>query len=250
MVYHFIAIVSGYVAGKRIAWHYSSEDKLDKKKIQSFMEEAKEHNLDQFGIHKLSTDSHEWESIVAKDSYFEDVYPTTDESVFFEMLDKEKELKPIDIARLFLSIGTFTQLSIQKLVYLAYADYLCKYKKPMFKENVVAYRYGPVIESLYQEFKKYGKEEIVEEEIYSYRVSKNVLPPLFMKILSTENGMETMHSILSVFFKFKDKTASDLVSLTHSPGSPWSQIYKGDYSNPVIDDKIILEFHKNELEYC
>lgn len=250
MVYHFIAIVSGYVAGERIAWHYASDEKLDKEKITLFIEEAKRHNIDQFGFHKLSTDSYEWESIVEKDSYFEDVYPTDDFDIFFELLSGDKTISPIDIARLFLSLGSFSQLKIQKLVYLAYADYLCKYERKMFSEPVIAYPYGPVVESVYREFRKYGADDIIEEENYAYKISGKKLPPLFMKVLNSEYGMDILNSALNVLLKFKDNSAGELVGLTHAPKSPWSMTYQGPYTNKIITDETILKYHKNELKHC
>lgn len=249
MVYHFIAIVSGYVAGKRIAWHYASTEKLDKEKIALFIEEAKKRNIDQFGMHKLSTDSYDWESVIEKDSYFEDVYATEDDTVFFDMLVGDQEISAIDIAKLFLSIKSFSQLKIQKLVYLAYADYLCKYQRTMFREDVVAYPYGPVVESVYQEFKKYGADDIEVEENYSYKISEKKLPPLFMKILSSEHGMEILDSAFRVILKFKTTTASELVELTHSPESPWTMTYEGPYTNRVITDETIINYHKNEVKH-
>ncbi|EME8194004.1 hypothetical protein LXE15_002557 [Enterococcus faecium] len=35
MAYHFIAVASYYAGGKRIGWHYASNDNLDKAIIQS-----------------------------------------------------------------------------------------------------------------------------------------------------------------------------------------------------------------------
>ncbi|MDT2287313.1 hypothetical protein P7H17_16525 [Paenibacillus larvae] len=39
MAFHFIALES--VGGRRIAWHYASEEKLDKETLRAFIEKAK-----------------------------------------------------------------------------------------------------------------------------------------------------------------------------------------------------------------
>ena len=88
MAYHFIAITSDYAQGQRIAWHYATEEKLDTKRIKSFLQKTKISfpNI-AFGIHKLSTSSTSWESVVEKDSFFEDVCANADEDVFLKYLD-------------------------------------------------------------------------------------------------------------------------------------------------------------------
>ncbi|MDT2306003.1 hypothetical protein P7H21_21570 [Paenibacillus larvae] len=37
MAFHFVAIMSNYVKGMRIGWHYASEGKLDKALIKQFI---------------------------------------------------------------------------------------------------------------------------------------------------------------------------------------------------------------------
>ena len=47
-------------------------------------------------------------------------------------------------------------MKIIKLVYIAHGHYLAKNDSPLFTEKVEAWDYGPVIPSLYHEFKIYG----------------------------------------------------------------------------------------------
>lgn len=248
MIYHFIAIASGFIQGTRVAWHYASEERLDQKRIKRFMEEAHQQNSAQFGIHKLSTESISWDSVISKDSFFADVVVTEDEEELLKMLRMGKEITALDIAKYILGIKPMSHLKLQKIVYLVYAEYLVKYKKPLFNEKIVAYRYGPVIEELYQEFKEHGAEKIYEPEKYSFNIKEAKIPPLFMKIVMSEHGIEILDTIVETVGNYGGKSASYLVSLTHSPDSPWSKVFVEDYENPEITDQMIIENHKYETK--
>lgn len=87
--YHFIAIANDYEDEKRIGWHYSSNEKLKKEVIKDFLKKSKEYlGYINFGIHKLSTENTSWESVVQKDSYFEDIFVIDDINKFLEKLIK------------------------------------------------------------------------------------------------------------------------------------------------------------------
>ncbi|WP_311942065.1 hypothetical protein [Enterococcus dongliensis] len=83
IAYHFIAISSYYEGGTRSGWHYASDNHLDKEIIKQFLDESKFH-LGQMesGIHRLTTDSCDWKSIVKKDSFFTDVIIHEDKNTF------------------------------------------------------------------------------------------------------------------------------------------------------------------------
>jgi hypothetical protein len=91
MAFHFIAL--GSVGGRRIAWHYASEEKLDKETLRAFIAKAKD-IVD--GIHRLSTPSISWQSVVDRDSYFDDVLVTRDADEFIRkylLLDRLRYLQ-------------------------------------------------------------------------------------------------------------------------------------------------------------
>lgn len=91
MAFHFVAILNDYAHGGRVGWHYASEGKLNKEIISEFMRAVESCDHTQLGIHKLSTDSLEWASVVKKDSYFGDVCITQDINIFITQLSANKE---------------------------------------------------------------------------------------------------------------------------------------------------------------
>ncbi|MEV2911658.1 hypothetical protein ABNF65_24375 [Paenibacillus larvae] len=80
MAFHFIALEGG--GDRRIAWHYASEGKLDKEMLRAFIARAKGMTG---GIHKIQTDSTSWQSVVDRDSYFDDVTAVQDADEFILM---------------------------------------------------------------------------------------------------------------------------------------------------------------------
>ncbi len=66
-----------------------------------------------------------------------------------------------DVARYFLHLSSLnnikvTPLKLQKLVYFAQAWHLAIKEKELFKDKIEAWTHGPVVPSLYQEYKSYG----------------------------------------------------------------------------------------------
>jgi len=53
-----------------------------------------------------------------------------------------------------------TQIDIQKLVYFAHGWYLALQKQPLIDETILAWKYGPVVRSLYDEFREFGSNPI------------------------------------------------------------------------------------------
>jgi uncharacterized phage-associated protein len=49
-----------------------------------------------------------------------------------------------------------TNLKLQKILYYAQGWYLANFSKPLFKEKIEAWKYGPVVPIVYRQFKEYG----------------------------------------------------------------------------------------------
>ena len=165
MAKHFMIIMSHYSRGLRIGWHYSEEGQLDKNKINSLLSSIKKKSGNtQFGIHKLSTDSVKLESVIKKDQFFKDVIFTEDENEFVNYVASDQSLTPHDISKYILSIWPSSHLKLQKLIYYCYAEFLLKTGEKLFREPIVSYKYGPVVESVFKKFKVHGSSVIDYKE--------------------------------------------------------------------------------------
>ena len=114
-----------------------------------------------------------------------------------------------------------TNLKLQKILYFAQVYYLVKFDKPIFGEEIKAWKLGPVIPEAYCEFKENGCDSIVRKEDCS-------------------NIKEEDKEILKkVWNKFGIYTASKLVDIVHSH-KPWKEAGK----NEEITHDRIKEYYK------
>lgn len=109
-----------------------------------------------------------------------------------------------------------THLKLQKLVYFLHGWYLATQNEPAIGEQFEAWPYGPVLSSLYHEFKKYGSNSITgyASEIDPATGEYKAL------MVSPEN--KTFYDVFDrVWDRYKNQSALALSSLTHRTGSPW-----------------------------
>lgn len=254
MYQHIIAISSSYRLGKRIAWHYSS-DEISDVVLKELEKKTKEKiKKPDYSIHKLSTSSISWKSVIEKDSFFEGIKIYEDLDDFLTEISKNKQVSALDIAKLLLSIQPMSNLKLQKMIYLVYADYLKSTKKKLFKDKIVAFQYGPVVESIYQHYKIHGRSRIefedktikleVKDDDKLITLDEITVPVTLAKMLQSDNIIDILSSVRKTFEKFGSKSASQLVSITHRDGSPWDMTKK---YNDVIEDELILKYHSVEL---
>lgn len=229
MIGHFVIMSSSYSLGKRIALHYI----VNHDEESEFLLEEIKKIADDFGdfapisTHYIETEDKTWESIVEVDAFFEEVKVVKGLTEFVELIQDDRELRAIDVAKYILSTVTkCTHLKLEKLVYLCYADYLCDYGKRLFDEKIIAYKYGPVIDSVYEVYK--GKRTLIRRKDSSAMRSR---------ILFCDNGMQKLMSIDRTIATFGRLTAHELVDITHREGAPWSQV-KDEYYATITDDLI------------
>jgi uncharacterized phage-associated protein len=135
-------------------------------------------------------------------------------------------------------------MQVLKLVYLAHGWYLAIAGKPLLDEQVEAWKFGPVVPSLYREFKKYGNGPISEPARTSKIVSnsgKMTLSLVPFEITGDEAGLATQ-VIREVWNKYKNLTAIQLSNLTHLPESPWSQTPNKEINGTDISNARIREY--------
>lgn len=240
MYQHFIVVASAYSEGKRVGFHMSApEGKLDNDKIKSILDRLKEINRDDVGIHSFTTDDSTWESVLKLDSFFEDVMVCEDFEDFEKIVQSDLKLSSIDIAKFFLAIQATSHLKLQKLIYLAYKKYLLKYKEQLFPEKIVAYNYGPVVQEVYQKFKKYGSDTIETDSGPKYILKGIHLSQALGRMLLVKESEKVVTTLLETFEEYGDLTANELVGLTHSKNGPWECVFE-PYMNREITDEIII----------
>lgn len=137
---------------------------------------------------------------------------------------------------------SLTQLKLMKLVYIAYGWYLAITGEKLFIENIQAWKHGPVIPSLYHEFKHFGSQPI------EGRATSFDWESLDTSIPRIPQSDETTLNVLSLVWDvYKRFTGSALVRKTHEEGSPWAKAYKEGERDIVIDPAVIGSHYKARL---
>lgn len=103
-----------------------------------------------------------------------------------------------------------TNLKLQKLLYFAQGKYIAEKGKKLFDEPIEAWKLGPVVRSIYNEFKHCGPYPITA---FDKGVEKASLP-------------EEVKGFLSQIWEDYNKySARHLVDMTHEENSPWQKVY-------------------------
>ena len=77
-------------------------------------------------------------------------------------------LQAAEIADFFISLGNaenedpMTNLRINKLLYFAQGWNLQRFGRPLFDEAIKAWKYGPVVETIFRKYHNYGRNIITE----------------------------------------------------------------------------------------
>lgn len=243
MTKHYIIMSSSYSDGTRIALDITDASSLNTQSINSIIENIKM-SCDRdvpLSTHFIESKDASWESVELYDPFFEGVECVKSVLEFAQKIKKDRVLSGLDVANYIVSRIQCTHLSLEKLVYLAYADYLCSHSEKLFEDNIYAFTYGPVIFSVYSKHKRSGNEYITpsDDKILSDDVKSM---PAKSRILFAKNGFDKLQSIEKSIKKYGHYSATELVDITHRKGSPWSYV---DSSKPytIISDELIKNHH-------
>lgn len=110
-----------------------------------------------------------------------------------------------------------TNMQLNKLVYIAHGWWLALTDNPLIGEQVEAWRWGPVVPTVYHEFKFFGSSPIpfgrrgVDD--WADRVA----------VLEEDADTYKVRAVIDkVFRKYGALSGAKLSALTHEDGTPWS----------------------------
>lgn len=137
-----------------------------------------------------------------------------------------------------------TQLGLMKRVYIAYGFCLAMLNKSVFDDRfdrVEAWRYGPVVPSVYNSFKHYKNRPIEEQTVIMEWCEKeqkaNYITPKL-------NDKEVMDVVGFVWDRYKNLSDSSLVTITHKAGSPWELSYVPNMNTIIPESFTKLYYQK------
>ncbi len=119
-----------------------------------------------------------------------------------------------------------SNLKLQKLLYYIQAASLIKRDKELFRDDIVAWQYGPVVERVYNEYKYYSRYNIVEK----VKINTDI----------DNKSKEIINKVLDAKSNF---TAYNLVDDTHEE-RPWREVNQGE----VMKKESIKKYFKDNEE--
>ena len=122
------------------------------------------------------------------------------------------------------------QMQVQKLVYYAHGWHLAIKNEPLIAENVQAWAYGPVIRSLYDALRGYGKQPIlgrcVESNFGSDGNGELMVEEYTPSIHDDPQQIEFTSALLERIWEVYGRYSGvQLSNKTHAEGSPWKEIF-------------------------
>lgn len=118
-------------------------------------------------------------------------------------------MKASDIAKFliiaadYMRMEDLTNLKLQKLLYYAQGCHLAKYGKPLFSDSFHKWKYGPVVQAVYEEYKIFGSS-----------------PLAVPKDLTMDFDKKKTIFLVQILETYGKYTALDLSEMTHNE-SPW-----------------------------
>jgi len=147
-------------------------------------------------------------------------------------MSKEAKYSALQIAEWFLNYNRkqmneedaeyITNLKLQKLLYYAQGCYLALTDNPLFKEDILAWEHGPVVNEVYQKYKINGARGIQYDEKFCENIDE-----------------QTQNILKQVYEVFGSYSAWALRNKTHQE-APWQNTIRND----IIDLGLIKKYFK------
>lgn len=126
-------------------------------------------------------------------------------------------------------------LKLQKLLYLTNGYYLAlsQEEQPWINEAFEAWKYGPVVPSIYQRFKSFGAKPISTGTRIPIIFSGNKNDPNLKRVLDF------------VLDRYGSRKGIYLSELTHKVGSPWHETRQENGGDDEISNNLIKQYFSN-----
>ena len=142
-----------------------------------------------------------------------------------------------DIARYLLTLMSeengdlISNLKLQKLLYYAQGASLALFDKPLFPEPIEAWLHGPVVPTLYYEYKQYNASAIPRPQDVDFE----------------RYDAETIALLNEVYSTFGQYSAWKLANMTHEE-TPWLEVYQYNPGGSISLDSMKKYFEANLVQ--
>lgn len=153
-------------------------------------------------------------------------------------------MKALDVARYLITLNDkeckeektdLSKLKVQKLLYYTQGYYSALYDKPLFEEEIQAWKHGPVVKEVYQKFNSKESNFIPTE---TNKMGEKEIAKLDVK---QKELIENVFALMGQYsaWKLREKTHEE---------SPWKDNYEEGEENKVIPKDEIKKYFKQYVE--
>jgi uncharacterized phage-associated protein len=128
-----------------------------------------------------------------------------------------------------------TNLDIQKFSYFCHGWHLALLGEPLVDELFEAWRFGPVLPSIYSKFKVFSLNPIPADH------------PLIITENPLERDSDRSKLIDRVLAVYGNSSSLDLVKMSNVPDGPWAEAWISDKTSSTIDNASIKAFFKEKF---
>ncbi|MFW9095190.1 Panacea domain-containing protein [Corynebacterium striatum] len=128
------------------------------------------------------------------------------------------------LSRAFADKAYMSPMKLQKILYFVASEYQKATKRLLLEEPFSTWAYGPVVYSVYDEFRSFSKGNIK-------RYARDARGDVF--VIDETQDIELKVALDRVWDKTKDMGAVELSEITHLQNSAWDKAFQGD--EPVLN---------------
>lgn len=128
------------------------------------------------------------------------------------------------LSRAFAEKIDLTPMKLQKILYFVASEYQKATGRPLLEEPFSTWAYGPVVYSVYDEFRAFSKSPIT-------RYGRDARGDAF--VIDESEDIELKYAVERVWAKAKKMSAKKLSEITHLDDSAWDRAFQN--GNPILD---------------
>lgn len=131
------------------------------------------------------------------------------------------------LSRAFAEKVYISPMKLQKILYFVASEYQKATKRVLLEEPFATWAYGPVVYSVYDEFRSFSKDNIK-------RYARDARGDVF--VIDEAQDIELKVALDRVWDKAKHMGAVELSEITHSRDSAWDKAFQNDEPVLNLDD--------------
>ena len=145
--------------------------------------------------------------------------------------------------------GAVTQMKLHKLLYFAHGWHFAFRDQPLLDELIEAWKYGPVVPSLFHEFKDFGSRPILRKAFDVEICRGNELALTAPRIGKDDDFVR--RRLDRIWEVYGMMNAGQLSHIVHLPSSPWTlarKKYALIRNAPILNEEMLLFFKNKRKE--